>query len=97
MRNWPHSLTHPSVDIQVVPIWVKQQLSNLAGLLADNPQRAKAELQRLNVRFTVIPIRDEGKPFLRVEGTGDLDALCGVRNLPSRARSKAQEQPSHPP
>lgn len=92
------ALAHPpDVDITVIPTWVRPQLTDLSGLLAENPQRAKAELQRLNVRFTVIPIRDEGKPFLRVEGTGDLDALCGVRNLPSRARSKAQEQPSHPP
>ena len=90
-------LAHPpDVDIAVIPTWVRQQLKDLSGLLAENPQRAKAELQRLNVRFTVTPVRDEGKPFLRVEGTGDLDALCGIRNLPSTARSKALTTPSPP-
>jgi hypothetical protein len=80
----------PDVDIAVIPTWVRQQLQDLSGLLADNPERAKAELQRLNMRFTVSPVRDEGRPFLRVEGTGDLAALCGARDLPTTARSTAQ-------
>ena len=91
-------LAHPpNVDIRVIPTWVREQLTDLAGLLTENPQRAKAELQRLNVRFTVTPIRDEGKPFLRVEGTGDLEALCGIRDLPSTARSKTPKPPSSHP
>ena len=84
------------VDIRIIPTWVEQQLTNLSGLLAENPERAKAELQRLNVRFTVTPVTDEGRPFLRVEGTGDLDGLCGVRNLPSTARTKTQSSLPHP-
>ena len=88
------ALVHaPDLNLAVIPTWVRQQLEDLSGLLADNPERAKAELQALNVRFTVLPIRDEGKPFLRVEGTGDLDALCGTRNLPSTARSKSPTPP----
>ncbi len=86
----------PDVDIAVIPTWVRQQLQDLAGLLAENPQRAKAEFRRLNMQFTVTPVRDEGKPFLRVEGTGDLDALCGPKNLPSSARSKPTTSPSPP-
>lgn len=74
------------VDITVIPTWVQQQLLDLAGLLSDNPQRTKAELQRLGVGFTVTPVRDEGRPFLRVTGTGDLEALCATRDLPSTAR-----------
>ena len=58
------------VDIRIIPTWVEQQLTNLSGLLAENPET------------------DEGRPFLRVEGTGDLDALCGVRSLPSTTRTK---------
>ena len=81
-----------AVDVAVIPSWVKRQLQDLAGLLADNPERAKAELQRLDMRFTVTPVRDEGRPFFRVEGTGDLDALCGTRDLPSVARSKVPPQ-----
>ena len=75
------------VDVAVIPTWVRQQLQDLSGLLAENPVRAKAELHRLNMHFTVTPVRDEGKPFLRVEATGDLAELCGIRDLPS-ARSK---------
>ena len=86
----------PTMDLHVFPTWVRQQLSDLAGLLQDDPQRAKAELNRLNVSFTLSPIRDQGKPFLRVVGTGDLDALCGTTDLPSTARSKAQTPPAHP-
>ena len=82
-----------NVDITVIPTWVRQQLQDLSGLLAENPERAKAELQRLDMRFVVAPVRNEGKPFLRVEATGDLDALCGVRHLPSTARTKALPYP----
>ena len=78
------------VDISVIPTWVEQQVRDLSGLLADSPQRAKDEFQRLNMRFTVTPIRDKERPFLRVEGTGDLDSLCGIKNLPSTTRSKPQ-------
>ena len=78
------------VDLAVIPTWVRQQLEDLSGLLGDSPERAKAELHRLNIQFTVTPVRDEGRPFLRVEGTGDLEALSGIRNLPSPARSKAE-------
>ena len=86
----------PTVNLQVFPTWVRQQLADLTGLLQDNPQRAKAELKRLNVRFTLCPIRDQGKPFLRAVGTGDLDALCGTTDLPSTTRSKAPNDQVHP-
>ena len=86
----------PDVDVKVLPSWVRQQMSDVARLLADDPPRAKAELQRLNVRFTVTPIRDQGRPFPRVEGTGDLDALCGTRDLPSTARAKAAGPTPYP-
>ena len=82
-------------DITVIPTWVRHQLQDLVGLLAENPKRARAELQRLNIKFTVTPVRTEGKPFLRVEGSGDLYALCGIRDLPTTARASAQ--PSLPP
>ena len=84
------------VDLAVIPTWVRQQLQDLAGLLAGNPQRAKAEFQRLNMTFTATPVIDEGRPFLRLEGSGDLDALCGTRDLPSTARSKAPAMGPYP-
>jgi hypothetical protein len=30
-----------------VPIWVRQQLADVAGVLRDAPERAKAEFQKL--------------------------------------------------
>ena len=67
------ALAHaPDLKLSVIPAWIRQQLQDLSGLLAENPERAKAELRRLNVRFTVTPVQDQGKPFLRVEGEGDL-------------------------
>jgi len=88
LNNDVAACDHPvDVDIAVIPTWVRQQLQDLSGLLADTPERAKAELQRLNMRFTVSPVRDEGRPFLRVEGVGNLRALCGTRDLPTTART----------
>ena len=84
----------PDVDLAVIPTWVRQQLDDLASLLGEAPGRTKTELQRLNVQFTVTPIHDEGRPFLRVLATGDLDRICGVTNLPA-ARRRAR--PSTPP
>ena len=76
----------PAVDLAVIPTWVRQQLADLSGLLSAAPERAKAELNRLSVLFTLSPIRDEGRPFLRAEATGDLMALCGTTNLPATSR-----------
>ena len=76
----------PSVNLDVIPTWVREQVQDVAGLLRDVPERAKSELRRLQVQFTLSPIRDEGRPFLRAVGTGDLDALCGVTDLPGTNR-----------
>ena len=84
----------PDVDLAVIPTWVRQQLDDLASLLGEAPGRTKTELQRLNVQFTVTPVHDEGRPFLRVFATGDLDAICGLTNLPATRR---RAHPSTPP
>jgi hypothetical protein len=60
---------------------VKQQVADVVALLQDRPERAKAELSRLGVRFTVFPVSDvpEGqKPHLRAVGEGDFEALVGT-------------------
>jgi len=79
----------PPVTLAVIPTWIRTQLQDCAGLLGDAPERAKAEFRRLNMRFTLSPIHDEGRPFLRAEGIGDLDALGGTSDLdlPARQRS----------
>ena len=76
----------PTVKLEVIPTWVREQLHDVAGVLRDAPERAKVEFQRLGVQFTLSPIRHEGHPFLRAVGTGDLDALCGVTDLPGTKR-----------
>jgi site-specific DNA recombinase len=67
--------------LTVIPSWVKQQVADVVALLQDRPERAKAELSRLGVRFTVFPVSDvpEGqKPHLRAVGEGDFEALVGT-------------------
>jgi hypothetical protein len=65
----------------VIPSWVKQQVADVVALLRDRPERAKAELSRLRVRFTVFPVYDDPdgyKPYLRAIGEGDFEALVGT-------------------
>ena len=42
------------VNISVIPTWVEQQVRDLSGLLAESPQRAKDEFQRLNMEVTIL-------------------------------------------
>ena len=91
LRRIDDDLTHfddrPSVKLAVIPTWIRDQLC--AGLLGDAPERPMPNSGGLNMQFTLSPIRNEGRPFLRAEGIGDLDALCGTRDLylPARQRS----------
>ena len=63
--------------LAVIPSWVRAQLADAAGLLSDTPERAKAEFQRLSIKFTVSPVHEEGaRPFLRAEGSGDFEHLA---------------------
>jgi len=62
--------------LAVIPSWVRSQVSNLAGLLSDAPERVKSEFQRLGVSYTVSIVLDEGpRPFLRAVGTTDLSSI----------------------
>jgi hypothetical protein len=40
----------------VMPVWIRQQLSDLAGLLSETPERSKSELRRLGVHCTLEPM-----------------------------------------
>jgi len=67
--------------LTVIPSWVKQQLADVTALLQDHPERAKAELVRLGIRFTVYPVLDvpEGqRPYLRAVGEGNFEVLVGA-------------------
>ncbi len=62
--------------LAVVPTWVRRQLEDTAGLLAEVPERAKQEFVRLGVSFVLHPIRYDGPaPFLRAVGSGDFEHL----------------------
>jgi hypothetical protein len=62
--------------LAVMPTWVRQQLEDTAGLLAEAPERTKAEFKRLGLSFVLRPTHDEGgKTFLRAEGMTDLANL----------------------
>jgi DNA invertase Pin-like site-specific DNA recombinase len=65
--------------LAVIPSWVRSQVADVAKLLSDAPERAKSEFQRLGVAFTLSPIRDEGRPFLRAEAQTDLSVLMAGR------------------
>jgi len=57
--------------------WVKQQLRDAAAIVAEVPERARLEFQRLGIRFALHPVREDGeKPFLRAVGIGDFEALA---------------------
>ncbi len=55
--------------LAVMPGWVRRQVEDLVGLLSDTPERTKAAFQRLGVSFTLHPVYDTARPFLRAEGT----------------------------
>jgi len=46
--------------LAVCPSWVRQQLEDVAGLIGDVPEHAKAEFRRLNIGFVLHPVHDEG-------------------------------------
>jgi len=80
--------------LTVIPSWVKQQVSDVVNLLQDRPERVRAELSRLGIRFTVYPVVDvpEGqRPYLRAVGEGDFEALVGTNApFPFSGRSRLQ-------
>jgi hypothetical protein len=62
--------------LAVLPAWVRQQVADVAQLLADSPERAKTEFQRLGVAFTVSTVSEPGKrPFLRATGITDFSSI----------------------
>jgi hypothetical protein len=73
---------------------VKQQVADVVALLQDQPDRVKAELSRLGVRFTLYPVYDIPKgqrPYLRAVGEGDFEALVDTSPLfPTTGRSLQQ-------
>jgi hypothetical protein len=68
--------------LAVIPSWVENQLRDLAGLLGETPERAKAEFRRLGLTVVMNPIRDEGsQSFYRATGQAALPCLAEIRDL----------------
>jgi site-specific DNA recombinase len=55
--------------------WVRQQLSELAGLLKEDVPRVKSEFRRLNLALTFTPVESEPRDHYVVKGQCDLGAL----------------------
>ena len=82
--------------LAVVPTWVAQQLRDAAGLLSEIPDRAKAEFQRLGIRFELHPVYGEqDRPFLRAVGSGMFEdlAFSQYSALPTTGSSPRQSGP----
>jgi DNA invertase Pin-like site-specific DNA recombinase len=72
------ALTEPVEHrMAIVPSWVRQQLEDVAGLVGEVPERARAEFLRLNIRFVLQPVYEgNAAPFLRAVGSGDFEHLA---------------------
>jgi hypothetical protein len=81
--------------LTVIPTWVRQQLEDVAGLLRETPARAKAEFQRLAIRFTIHPVFNEPpRPFLRAEGSGQFEHLAFGRVPPFTTTQRLHRLPA---
>jgi site-specific DNA recombinase len=78
--------------LAVLPGWVRQQLSDLAGLLTDTPERAKAEFQRLKLAITLHVVRSRGRAFYRADARADLPWLAGTHDLSGSAVGRSHRQ-----
>lgn len=78
--------------LAVIPSWVRQQIEDTAGLLADSADRTKAVFRQMGVRFTLRPVGEVGdRPFFRAEGETDVAQLIAGRlSLSAVGRSGAR-------
>jgi hypothetical protein len=72
-------------NLAVLPTWVRQQLSDLGGLLKESAEQARAEFLRLNLAVTLHVVQTKGKSFYRAEGRADLPWLSGSADLSGSA------------
>ena len=81
--------------LAILPSWVQRQLADVAGLLREAPDQVRTHLRRIGVGFTVSPVCDEGRPFLRATGTADLLVAAFGRqfDFPASERSRPRSGP----
>ena len=57
------TLSEPvNTKLAIIPSWVETQLSDLAGLLREAPERVKLEFRRLQLSIVLHPIEDADPP-----------------------------------
>jgi DNA invertase Pin-like site-specific DNA recombinase len=80
--------------LAVIPSWVRQQLEDTAGLLADTPERTKAVFKRMGVQFTLHPMGTLGeRPYFRAVGETDVaEFMAGELSMPTSGRSGARAE-----
>ena len=70
----------------IITTWVRRQLEDVSSLLDEAPERARAEFVRLQLRFALHPVYEEGaRPFLRAEGSGSFEHLAFAKSQPFSA------------
>ena len=82
--------------LAVLPSVVRQRAADVVALFRERPDRVKAELSRLGVRFTLRPVYDvpEGhRPYLRAEGEGNFELLVGTGS-PFPATGSSRPRPT---
>src|SRR5262249_13526030 len=68
--------------LAVMPMWVRQQLEDLVGLLTATPERTKAEFQRLELRVTMHPQRTKsGRTYYQADVVNSLPCLSGITEI----------------
>jgi hypothetical protein len=68
--------------LAVMPAWVRQQLEDLAGVLAETPERAKREFQRLGLQVQMAPQKlENGRPYYQATVESSLPCLSGMADL----------------
>jgi len=90
------ALTEPVHQrLAVMPAWVRQQLSDAAGLVASTPERARLEFHRLGIRFALHQTRgDDGTMYLRAVGSGAFEDLAFAKDSPFPRTDRSLHQPA---
>jgi hypothetical protein len=71
-----HARTTPDLsELKEIRPWVVTQLSDLVGVLKNDPIRVKAEFRRLDLQLQFRPVEAEPRPHFVVSGQCGLSAL----------------------
>jgi len=83
---------HLQTKLTVLPSWAARQLDDIAGLLQDEPERARMHFQRIGLSFAVSPVLDAPQPFLRAVGSADVLHAAFSREFDLSASDRSHPQ-----